>query len=150
MKIQMKINFKIIFFILFSTFVYSEDINHSLNLALKDSLVDISKIDSKFQNQPEYMFLNALIDTDGESAKSKFIEFQNKYPSHKFADNAVFEIGSYFYSKGWHLKGLYAIFIGFIFASSTIWNINLNFLQSFAWIIGAIISFITYYLLASK
>ena len=41
-------------------------------------------------------------------------------------------------------------FIGFIFASSTIWNINLNFLQSFAWIIGAIISFITYYLLASK
>ncbi len=58
--------------------------------------------------------------------------------------------GSYFYSKGWHLKGLYAIFIGFIFASSTIWNINLNFLQSFAWIIGAIISFVTYYLLASK
>jgi len=58
--------------------------------------------------------------------------------------------GSYFYSKGWHLKGLYAIFIGFIFASSTIWNINLNFLQSFAWIIGAIISFITYYLLTSK
>ena len=61
MKIQMKINFKIIFFILFSTFVYAEDINHSLNLALKDSLVDISKIDSKFQNQPEYIFLNALI-----------------------------------------------------------------------------------------
>ena len=104
MKIQMKINFKIIFFILFSTFVYTEDINQSLNLALKDSLVDISKIDSKFQNQPEYMFLNALIDTDGESAKSKFIEFQNKYPSHKFADNAVFEIGSYFYSKGYYVK----------------------------------------------
>ena len=109
MKIQMKINFKIIFFILFSTFVYAEDINHSLNLALKDSLVDISKIDSKFQNQPEYMFLNALIDTDGESAKSKFIEFQNKYPSHKFADNAVFEIGSYFIQRDImlnHLNGI--------------------------------------------
>ena len=104
MIIQMKINFKIIFFILFSTFIYAEDINQSLNLALKDSLVDISKIDSKFQNQPEYMFLNALIDTDGESAKSKFIEFQNKYPSHKYADNAVFEIGSYFYSKGYYVK----------------------------------------------
>ncbi len=104
MKIQMKINFKIIFFILFSTFIYAEDINRSLNLVLKDSLVDISKIDSKFQNQPEYMFLNALIDTDGESAKSKFIEFQNKYPSHRLADNAVFEIGSYFYSKGYYVK----------------------------------------------
>ena len=58
--------------------------------------------------------------------------------------------GIYFYSKGWHIKSLYSIFIGSIFASSTIWNVNLNFLQSFAWIIGAIVSLIIYYLLASK
>ncbi len=58
--------------------------------------------------------------------------------------------GMYFYSNGWHLKSLYSIFIGFIFASSTIWNISLNFLQSFAWIIGAFVAFIIYYLLASK
>ena len=58
--------------------------------------------------------------------------------------------GSYFYSNGWHLKSVYAIFIGFIFAASTIWNSNLIFLQSFSWIIGAAITFITYYLLASK
>ena len=58
--------------------------------------------------------------------------------------------GTYFYSKGWHLKSLYSIFIGFIFASSTIWNVSLNFIQSFAWIIGAIVAFIIYYLLASK
>ena len=58
--------------------------------------------------------------------------------------------GSYFYSRGWHIGGLYAIIIGFIFSSSTIWNINLNFLQSFSWIIGAVISFIIYYLLKSK
>ena len=60
------------------------------------------------------------------------------------------EDGTYYYTKGWHLKSLYSIFIGFIFASSTIWNINLNFLQSFAWIAGAIVSFIIYYLLVSK
>ena len=58
--------------------------------------------------------------------------------------------GTYFYSKGWNLKSLYSIFIGFIFASSTIWNVSLNFVQSFAWIIGAIVAFIIYYLLASK
>ena len=58
--------------------------------------------------------------------------------------------GTYFYSKGWHLKSLYSIFIGFIFSSSTIWNVSLNFIQSFAWIIGAIVAFIIYYLLASK
>ena len=56
----------------------------------------------------------------------------------------------YYFSKGWHIKGCYSILIGFIFSASTIWNPNLMFLQSFAWIIGAFISLITYYLLAKK
>ncbi len=56
----------------------------------------------------------------------------------------------YHFSNGWHLKAIYSIFLGFIFASSTIWNLNLMFLQSYAWIIGALISSLTYYLLAKK
>ncbi len=58
--------------------------------------------------------------------------------------------GSYFFSNGWHLRGIYALIIGFIFSASTIWNLNLNFLQSYSWLIGAMISSITYYLLVSK
>ncbi len=58
--------------------------------------------------------------------------------------------GAYFYSGGWQIKSIYSLFIGFIFASSTIWNIQLTFLQPFSWLIGAFISSITYYLLASK
>ena len=57
---------------------------------------------------------------------------------------------SYFYSNGWHIKALYSLFLGFIFSASTIWNVNLMFLQSYAWIIGAIVSAMTYYLLAKK
>ena len=56
----------------------------------------------------------------------------------------------YYFSKGWHIKGCYSIFIGFIFSASTIWNPNLMFLQSFGWIIGAFISSLTYYLLAKR
>ena len=56
----------------------------------------------------------------------------------------------YYFSKGWHIKGLYSMLIGFIFSASSIWNPNLMFLQSFAWIMGAIISLITYYLLTKK
>ena len=55
--------------------------------------------------------------------------------------------GAYYYSGGWHLKGVYALFLGFIFSASTIWNTNLMFLQSYSWIIGAFISLIVYYLL---
>ena len=56
----------------------------------------------------------------------------------------------YYFSKGWHIKGCYSILIGFIFSASTIWIPNLMFLKSFAWIIGAFFSFLTYYLLAKK
>ena len=60
------------------------------------------------------------------------------------------ESGIYYFSNGWHIKGLYSLLVGFIFSASTIWNPNLMFLQSFAWIIGAIISLIIYYLLTKK
>ena len=53
----------------------------------------------------------------------------------------------YIYSKGWNYKAIYALIIGFIFSVSTIWNANLEFLASFAWIIGAFVSFMLYYLL---
>ena len=58
--------------------------------------------------------------------------------------------GEYYYSAGWHLKGVYSLIIGFIFSSSTIWNNNLMFLQSYSWVIGAFISSFVYYLLAKK
>ena len=58
--------------------------------------------------------------------------------------------GSYYYSKGWHIKGVYSIILGFIFSASTIWNPNLMFLQSFSWMIGSFVAAFTYYLLVRK
>ena len=58
--------------------------------------------------------------------------------------------GVYYYSGGWHIKGIYSLFLGFIFAASTIWNSNLMFLHSYSWMIGAAVSIITYYLLAKE
>ena len=58
--------------------------------------------------------------------------------------------GEYYFSGGWHLKGVYSLIIGFIFSASTIWNSSFMFLQSFAWIIGAFVSGFVYYLLARK
>ena len=56
----------------------------------------------------------------------------------------------YYYSKGWNLKAIYALLIGFIFSAATIWNSELRFLQSFSWLIGAFFGSITYYLLSKK
>jgi len=59
-------------------------------------------------------------------------------------------LGIYYYSGGWHLRAIYSLFIAFIFAASTIWNIELRFLQPFSWIIGFFISSIIYYLLSNR
>ncbi len=56
----------------------------------------------------------------------------------------------YFYSNGWHIKAIYSITVGFIFAASTIWNESLMSFQTYSWIIGAFISSLTYYLLTNK
>ncbi len=58
--------------------------------------------------------------------------------------------GAYYYTGGWHIKGVYSLLLGFIFSSSTIWNYKLMFLQSFSWIMGAFVSGFVYYLLARK
>ena len=60
------------------------------------------------------------------------------------------ENGIYFYSNGWNLKALYSLFLGFIFSASTIWNESLMSFHPYSWIIGAFISSLTYYLIASK
>jgi NCS1 family nucleobase:cation symporter-1 len=58
--------------------------------------------------------------------------------------------GAYYYSGGWHIKGVYSLLLGFIFSASTIWNSNLMFLQMYSWIIGAFVAAFAYYLLAKK
>ena len=71
----------------------------------------------------------------------------------KFINKDIYSLeksGEYYYSAGWHLKGVYSLSVGFIFSSSTIWNNNLMFLQSYSWIIGAFISSLIYFLLAKK
>jgi NCS1 family nucleobase:cation symporter-1 len=58
--------------------------------------------------------------------------------------------GAYFYSNGWHIKAIYSLSLGFIFAASTIWNESLMNFHSYSWLIGAFISSLTYYLLVSR
>ncbi len=74
---------------------------------------------------------------------------RNKHISNK--DIFSSKVGSaYYFSNGWNVKAIYSLLIGFIFASATIWNIELEFLQLFSWIIGTFFSSITYYLLSSE
>ena len=57
---------------------------------------------------------------------------------------------AYYYSGGWHIKGIYSIILGFIFSAATIWNPNLMFLKSFSWLLGALVSAFVYFLLTKR
>jgi len=73
--------------------------------------------------------------------------------NHNLSNKDIYSLetnGLYFYSGGWHIKGIYSLILGFIFSASTIWNSNLMSLQPYSWIIGALIAAFTYYLLAKK
>ena len=75
-----------------------------------------------------------------------FYFVQNKKINHKELFYPE-ETTVYIYNSGWNLKALYSVLIGFIFSASTIWNINLLNIQSFGWLIGALVSYILYLLL---
>ncbi len=60
------------------------------------------------------------------------------------------ETGAYYFSGGWHIKAIYSLFIAFVFSAATIWNPDFRFLQSYSWLIGAFMSFLTYYLLSNR
>ena len=71
----------------------------------------------------------------------------------KLSNKDIYSIdsnGLYYYSKGWHIKGVYSVIIGFIFSASTIWNVNIMFLQSYSWLIGGSVSTFIYYLIVKK
>ena len=57
---------------------------------------------------------------------------------------------AYFYSKGWNIKAIFSLILGFIFAASTIWNETLMIFGTYSWMIGAFISSLSYYLLNKK
>ena len=71
----------------------------------------------------------------------------------KDINKEIFSLGKdniYFYTNGWHIKAFYSLFLGFIFAASTIWNESLMGFNVYSWLIGSFISSLTYYLLANK
>ena len=74
--------------------------------------------------------------------KNKIINNKDLYS----LDNSA----EYYFTNGWHIKAIYSLLIGFIFAASTIWNLKFQFLQSYSWFIGAIMASFVYYLLSNK
>ncbi len=58
--------------------------------------------------------------------------------------------GKYYYDKGWNRKALIAFGVAAIFSISSVWAPAFAFLSGYAWVIGAILGAIFYYLIMPK
>ena len=100
-------NFFLIF-ILSISFFYSFDFEFQISKIMKDSVdydsLNIEELSLAYSTNPDFLFMEALIDFDGEKSLNKFKDFYNKNQSYKYADYVVFEIGSFYYSKGYYLE----------------------------------------------
>ena len=103
---KLKVRF-FIFLFLFSTF-FSFDIKSNIFKALRDSadynVFNLLTAEKKELNNPDYLFLSALLEFNGDSASKKYKNFYYKYPKYEFSDYVISELGSYYYSKGYYVQ----------------------------------------------
>lgn len=93
-----------IFFIIISTNLFSQNVdmyiallNEGNSSGVRDQLPELI---SKFPNDPDVLFLKALLTQDGMSALEQFGNLLDKYPESKYAPDAAIKIGEYFFARG--------------------------------------------------
>ena len=106
MKIIKKFNY-FIFFSIFS-FLICNQIDDYISKAMKDNInlnnLNLFLSQNVNSDKPEYIFLDAMMEFNGDTATAKYKKYYSKFPQHKYADHAVYEIGSYYYSKGYYIN----------------------------------------------
>lgn len=104
LKIYQIVKISILLIILFSNNLFSQNIdmyiallNEGNSAGVKEQLPELI---SKFPNDPDVLFLKALLTQDGMSALEQFGNLLDKYPKSKYAPDAAIKIGEYFFARG--------------------------------------------------
>jgi len=97
-----------IILILFSYSYSQKDIyTHIDNVKNGDpdkAFIALSDFLASSPNNPDVIFLDALLDADSEESIKKFKKIANNYSSSKYADESVMKIGEYYYSLGSYIQ----------------------------------------------
>ena len=95
---------KIIVFFVFSVFLHSQNVDLYLSLInegrSKGVLENLPELISKYPNDPGVLYLNALLNKDGESAVDQYKSIIKNYSESKYAPDAAMKLGEYFYARG--------------------------------------------------
>tara|TARA_B110000495_G_scaffold77292_1_gene66300 strand:- start:196 stop:966 length:771 start_codon:yes stop_codon:yes gene_type:complete len=103
---MLKNKFLLFFCIVSPSFAF--DFQSAIDQAFKDSVdynsIDLQLLEQDYEYNSDFLFFKALIERNGESAFKSYKKLYSKFPKYKYADYAISEVGSYYYSKGYYIK----------------------------------------------
>ena len=95
---------KIIVLFVFAVFVQSQNVDLYLSLIdegkSKGVLENLPELTSKFPNNPGVLYLNALLNKDGDSSLEQYKNIIKNYSESKYAPKSAMKVGEYFYARG--------------------------------------------------
>ena len=93
--------FIFIFLFISNSYCLSESEKHISQIMNGNFNLEKSQINN---NDPESIYLNALIEIDGDKSKELFLDYLNKYPNNKYSASSIVKIAEYFYARGLYIK----------------------------------------------
>ena len=82
----------------------NEYINQVMSGQISEALENLPTYLSEYPNDPEVLYLSALLETDGALAKEKFAQIYNNHQSSEYADKSVIKVSEYYYTAGLYLQ----------------------------------------------
>ena len=61
-------------------------------------------IETQYPNNPNMLFLKALMEPNGEEAMQIFVKLYNNHPTSEYGDDAVMKIAEYYYASGLYVQ----------------------------------------------
>ena len=100
--------FIIFILILCSTAFNQKDIHHHINNVKNgdpdEAFISLQDFILNSPNNPDVIFLDALLDSEIERSINKFKKIANNYSSSRYADESVMKVGEYYYSLGSYIQ----------------------------------------------
>ncbi len=102
-------NYLINFLILFVSYLMPQEninelIDNVLSGDIEDAKTSLPLLSESYPNNPNVMFLTALLETNGDSAMKVFKEIYNIHPTSDYGDDAVMKVSEYYYAAGLYIQ----------------------------------------------
>ena len=71
---------------------------------IKDAKAALPAFLANYPNHASVLFLSALLEEDGEKAKSQYQQLYKNHPNTKYSDDAVMKIAEFYYAAGLYIQ----------------------------------------------